>query len=102
MGNLLTSTTNRQLQRSIKLAGFEIFDLLVIFSYLSVFSLLLGSSSLKIPIAWGGAVFIALLLFFTKRNKPENYLIHKLRFWLKPGTYYANSFDLEFQKYIKD
>lgn len=101
MADLLTSKTNRQLQRSIKLAGFEIFDLLIIFSFLAIFSFLLGSSSLKIPIAWGGAALIAIVLFITKRNKPENYLIQKLRYWLRPGTYFANSFDTEFQKYVK-
>lgn len=98
--SLLVSQTNRQLQRSIKIVGFEIFDLLIIFSYLSLMSLLLGSSSLKTPIAWGGAVLIAIVLFITKRNKPENYLVHKIRYWLKPGTYFASPFDIEFQRYL--
>lgn len=102
MNELLVSQTNRQLDRTVKIAGFELFDLFIIFSLLSVLSLLLGGSPFKIPIAWGGSATVAIILFFTKRGKAPNYLINKLRYGLRPGIYYARSFDLEFQRYFKD
>lgn len=66
--------------------GFEIPDLLAIFLSLSVLNFLFGGTDLKIPLVWVPAVSLAIVLRFVKRGKPENYLIHWLRYQLKPGV----------------
>lgn len=101
MDGLLVSDGGRNLERHIKIFGFEIFDLLVIFSTLSVLHLFLGQTVLRIPVVWGGTALLALTLFVTKRNKPENYLLHKIRYWFRPAVFYATSFDLECRPYIR-
>lgn len=66
--------------------GFEIPDLLAIFLTLSVLNFLFGSTDLKIPLVWVPALSLAVLLRFVKRGKPENYLVHWLRYQIQPGV----------------
>jgi hypothetical protein len=65
--------------------GFEIPDLLVIFLTISILNFLFGSTSLKLFLVWLPSIALALLIRLTKRGKPDNYLIHWLRFQIKPG-----------------
>ena len=102
MSERLVTIANRNLTRSTTIFGFEIFDILIIFLTLSILNFFFGQSSLKIPVVWGGSGFLAALLYFTKRNKAENYLVFKLRYWMRPGVYYATSFDLKGKAYIKN
>lgn len=99
--DLLVSTTNRNLERKILIFGFEIFDTLIIAIVLSTLNFLFKNISYKIPIIWGGTFLFSLILYFSKRNKPENFLIHKIRYWFNPAIFYAGSFDLKQTPYIK-
>lgn len=98
---LLVSTSNRNLERKIKIFGFEIFDLLILGIVLAILNLIFKSTSLQMPIVWGGTLIFGLVLYFTKKNKPENYLLYKLQYWFRPATYYASSFDLQQKPYLK-
>ncbi len=68
------------------LLGFEVPDLLFIFLVLSTLNFLFGSSSLKIFLVWIPSIVLATAIRVSKRGKPDNYLVHWLRYQLMPGV----------------
>jgi hypothetical protein len=73
------------LDKRLSIFGFEIPDLLFIFLTLSILNFIFGQTQLKIILVWIPTLVLSLVLFFGKKGKPENYLIHWLRFQIKPG-----------------
>ena len=84
--SIRSTSVSRCLEKKIMVMGFEIPDLLAIFLSLSVLNFLFGGTDLKIPLVWVPAGSLAIILRFVKRGKPENYLIHWLRYQLQPGV----------------
>lgn len=84
--SIRTTPVSRCLEKKMMVMGFEIPDLLAIFLSLSVLNFLFGSTELKIPLVWVPAFSLAFVLRFVKRGKPENYLVHWLRFQFQPGV----------------
>lgn len=74
------------LDKKLIMFGFEVIDLLAIFLVLSVLNLVFGQTSLKIPLVWLPSLTLALVLKYGKRGKPDKYLVHWLRFQIKPGV----------------
>jgi len=66
--------------------GFEIPDLLAIFLTLSILNFLFGMTSMKIMAVWLPTFALAAVLRISKRGKPDNFLIHWLRFQIRPGV----------------
>lgn len=97
---LLSSKVPRALETKIKLFGFELSDLLLIFLYLSITNLVFGGTRLKFPVVWIGTAALASSLYFLKRGKPENYLQHLSEFYLQPSTFHAGAPDIEYQPYF--
>ena len=91
----------RQLEAPLKLFGFEIFDLLIIFLNLSVLNLLFGNTEVKYPIVWGVTIILGGVLYFSKRNKPENYLLHKIEYLRTPASFSAGIPDSKYIPYFK-
>ena len=89
MNDLITSRTFRCLERKATIMGFELFDVLLIGITLSVTNFLVGEVPFRLIVAWTPAIFLAGVLRFGKRGKPENYLIHWLRFMVGPKNYSA-------------
>jgi len=83
---LNSTPVSKCLDKKIMMLGFEVPDLLAIFLVLSTLNLLFGSTSLKIVFVWIPSAVLACLLRISKRGKPENYLVHWLRFQIKPGV----------------
>lgn len=98
--NLLTSKVPRALETKTKLFGFELSDLLIVFLYLSITNLAFGMTRLKGPIVWGGTLALSGVLYFLKRNKPENYLQEFGEFYRKPSIFTAGLSDSEYQPYL--
>ena len=92
--NITQTPVPRALDLKTKVFGFELPDLLIIFVYLTVSNLLLGSTSLKIPVVWTGTLVVAALLYFLKRGKPDAYLEHSAQFCLQPRVFTAGQPDL--------
>ena len=69
--------------------GFEMPDLLAIFLSLSVLNLIFGSHPYKFLFVWIPPVVLAIALRLGKRGKPENFLVHWLRYQFLPGVYSA-------------
>ena len=74
------------LDQKLTVLGFEVPDLFAIFLLLSILHLFLGDLGNQILLIWLPTLSVALTLWFGKRGKPENHLIHWTRFHLKPGT----------------
>lgn len=98
--SLLSSKVPRALENKTKLLGFELGDLLLLFLYLALTNLLFGTTSLKIPIVWGGTIGLGAILYFVKRDKPDGYLQDLGEFYRSPGIYTAGLSDTEYQPYL--
>lgn len=77
------------LEKKLLMFGFEIPDLLATFILLSTLNLVFGNHPYKMFFVWIPPLILAITLRVSKRGKPENYLIHWLRFQLKPGNFSA-------------
>ena len=99
--NSFISKTPRQLESKLKLLGFELIDLLLIFLYLSISNLLFGQTALKLPLVYIGSLTLALTLYFAKKGKPENYLSDKLSNLVNQSIFSANLPDTKYQPYLK-
>lgn len=100
--SLLVTKVPRNLDNRLKLFGFELADLLIIFLYLSVSNLFFGPTRLKIPVVWIGTLALGLTLYFVKRGKPEGYLQHLIQFKLKPTVFVAGAADVVYQPLLKN
>lgn len=79
----------RCLDKKLMLLGFEVFDVLVIFFVLSVLNFIFGQSSWKLILVWLPTLLLAGILRYGKLGKPDKFLMHWLRYQLKPGSYSA-------------
>ena len=79
---LKTTTVSRCLHRKLQIAGFEIFDLLLVFFVLSILHLIFGRTDHKLLAVWLPAAILAAILRIGKHGKPENYLLHWIRYQL--------------------
>jgi hypothetical protein len=87
--DLKVTSVSKCLDKKMMIMGFEIPDLLFIFLSMSILNFLFGTTSLKFFFVWIPSISLALTIRLTKRGKPENYLIHWLRFQIKPGNLVA-------------
>jgi len=71
------------LDKKLKLLGFEVADLFAIFFVLSILNFIFGSSVLFV---WLPTAALALILRYGKRGKPDKYLLHFLRYQVRPAT----------------
>lgn len=77
------------LDKKLLLFGFEMADLFLIFITLSILNLFFGRTDQKILLVWLPPTLMALGLKLGKKGKPDNYLIHWLRFQFSPGLFSA-------------
>lgn len=80
-----TTPVSKCLDKKMIVMGFEIPDLLAIFLTLSILNFLFGMTSMKIIAVWLPTIALALVLRASKRGKPDNFLIHWIRFQIRPG-----------------
>ena len=82
---LKTSEVYRCLEKKTLIFGFEMVDLFAVFLLLALLNFLFAGVRYKFLLAWGPALALALFLRIGKVGKPENYLLHWVRFHLSPG-----------------
>ena len=87
--SLNVTPTSRCLEKKLMIMGFEALDLLLLLFVLSVLNLMFGQTALKILFVWVPSIGLGLLLRYGKRGKPDNYLLHLLKYQFKPGCYSA-------------
>ena len=81
------STVHRQLDAKIKIIGFELFDLLAILILAAVMNLIFGNTSLSLPMVFVMPGCLGAVIYFGKKGKPDNHLIHTVRYHLLPGAF---------------
>ena len=86
---LKTTSVAKCLDKKLLIFGFEVPDVLAIFLTLSVLNFIFGQTPLKIIFVWLPTLALTLVLKYGKKGKPDNYLVHWLKFQMKPGTYRA-------------
>jgi len=81
---LNTTPVSQCLDKKLLIFGYEIPDLLAIFLLLSVLNFTFGSTGMKLYLVWLPTLTLALTLRLGKRGKPDNYLLHLVRFQTQP------------------
>ena len=89
MSMLHTTEVPRCLERKLNFFGFEVMDLIAIFSLLSVLNFTLGPFVSRLFFVWLPTATLAGVLYFGKRGKPENYLTHFLRYHVREKYFSA-------------
>jgi hypothetical protein len=84
-----TASVSKCLDKKLVMFGFEVFDILTIFLTLSILNFIFGQSSLKLLFVWLPTILVGVVLRYGKRGKPDKYLVHWLRYQVKPGIYSA-------------
>ncbi len=84
--DLKMTPVSRCLEKKMMIFGFEVPDLLFIFMTLSILNFLFNETDFKLLLIWLPTLSLAGTLRFTKRGKPDNYLVHWLRFQIRPGV----------------
>ncbi len=93
---LKTSEVYRCLDKKTLVFGFEILDLFLVFLVLAVLNFVLGQIPYKFFWTWGPSLALGLGLRMGKAGKPDNYLIHLVRYHFSPGI--LSAFDLALEK----
>lgn len=83
------TSVSKCLDKKMVLFGFEVLDLLAVFLVLSILNLVFGQIPFKWLFVWLPSLSLAGLLRWGKRGKPDKYLVHWIRFQIKPGVYSA-------------
>lgn len=89
MEGLKTSRVHRKLDARLKILGLEIIDLLAVLMLAAISNLFLGRVKLAPVFVILIPSVLAVTLYFVKRNKPEGFLLHWLRYIATPGVYSA-------------
>ncbi|USN48504.1 MAG: hypothetical protein H6626_05275 [Pseudobdellovibrionaceae bacterium] len=87
--SLTTTSVSKCLDKKTKIFGFEMGDILLVFILLAVLNLFFGKTDQKLLLVWLPPTLLALLLRYGKKGKPENFIVHWLRFQFAPGIYSA-------------
>jgi len=86
---LRSEPTSQSLDKKLLILGFEVPDVLAIFLLLSILNFLFGQNNYKLFFVWLPVIIIAVILRIGKRGKPENYLLHLVKFHLRPKYFSA-------------
>lgn len=81
--SLKVTAVSQCLDKKLKFLGYEIPDLLLILSFLSLLNFVFGALPWKLFIVWGPTIVLALVIRIGKHGKPDNYILHKIRFIFK-------------------
>ena len=81
--SLKVTPVSQCLEKKLKFFGFEIPDLLFILFFLSIMNFMFGTLKWKLFIVWIPTIIVALVLRIGKHGKPDNYLIHKVKYFFQ-------------------
>ncbi len=87
MESLKTSIVHRNLERKPRLLGMEMQDLVFVALLASILNLIFGKTVLGPYATFGVPTLLSVILFFSKRDKPDNFLVHWLQYNTTPGFY---------------
>ena len=85
----LMSKVHRHLDAPLKILGFEAPDLLGVLLFASIMNVIFGQTALSALMVFVFPFLFGCILYWSKRNKPEKFLIHFIRYHFQPGFYEA-------------
>lgn len=86
---LKVTPVSQCLEKKLQVMGFEIPDLLFVFFLLSILNFFFGTTSGKFFLVWLPTLAVAFTIRIGKRGKPDNYLLHLGKFWMRPKALWA-------------
>lgn len=86
---LETSRVHRNLDGKLKVMGLEAPDLILVLLLAAIMNLLFGQTSFVLPLVFGLSSVLLAVLYIGKRGKPQDYLIHLIKYLANPGFYSA-------------
>lgn len=78
------SKVSRSLDRKTLILWLEITDIFALVTFCSVLNLFFGGTALKIYLVYLPTLVLGATLIIAKRGKPEGFLVHFLKFHLRP------------------
>ena len=82
---LNVKSVSMSLDKKLIILGFEVLDLLALCLVISILNFVFGSTSLKLYLVWIPSIVLATVIRIGKRGKPDNYILHWIRFQIRPG-----------------
>lgn len=82
--SLRSTPVSQCLDKKLLIAGYEIPDVLAIFISLSVLNFLFASTGMKLLLVWLPTLALAIVLRVGKKGKPDNFLVHWVKYQLRP------------------
>jgi hypothetical protein len=95
---LNTSSTHRGLNVKMKIGGLEALDLICSLILCATLNLIFGTFTFGPIIIFGLPSLCLLCLYFGKKNKPDDYLKHLIRYYLTTGYHSAAQNSLNEEK----
>lgn len=86
---LSRSTVHRRLDARFKIGGVEAADLICVLMAAAVLNLFFGQLSFGPVLTFTIPAILFFVLYFGKRGKPENYLVHLVKYHVSSGKLYA-------------
>ena len=83
------SIVHRGLNVKMKIGSLEALDLIICLILMASLNWVMGKTSLGPWIAFGVPGLLLLGLYIGKRNRPDDFLLHLIRYYLTPGFYSA-------------
>jgi len=84
-----SSQVHRNLDGKIKVMGLEAPDLIFVLLVAAIMNLLFGQTRFVLLTVFGIPSFLLVVLYIGKKGKPQDYLIHLIRYFFTPGFYSA-------------
>ena len=85
MEELKSSVVHKNLTMKIKLVGVELADLLLVLFFSSVMNLLFRNTAISWLMVFVLPLLLGVILHFGKKNKPENFILHFIKYYLIRG-----------------
>lgn len=86
---LRTSIVHRKLDAKFKIGGIDATDLLAVLLTAATMNLFFGQVAFGPIFIFGLPSVLFCALYFGKRGKPDDYLVHALKYYLSPGELWA-------------
>ena len=85
------SKVHRNLDVKLKMMGMDAHELIFILLFASVMNLLFGGTRLALYLVFVLPSLMALVLVVGKKDKPNGFLVHWLRYYFQAGHFVAGS-----------
>ena len=87
--SLLSSTVHRNLDAKMKVLGFDVPELLSVLIFAAVMNLFFARTAIAPILVIIVPALMLIALYFGKKNKPDDYLVHGARYLVSAGSYSA-------------